>query len=75
MKSVSLTVSGHRYEVKLNDNFADFVITDLQEAGVKLDIDNTPEQLLKAYLELAKKATNCQNELEILIDTLDSISI
>ena len=73
MKKVALTVSGNRYEIKLEDDFADFVNRDLQEAGVALDRDNNPVVLLKAYLRLAKQNNNYEDEIELLIETLDSL--
>ncbi len=73
MKSVALTVSGNRYEIKLEDAFADFVSQDLQEAGVHLHQDNKPDKLLKAYLRLAKQTANYEDEIELLIETLDSL--
>jgi len=73
MKNVALTVSGNRYEIKLEDNFADFVNRDLQEAGINLYQDNKPDKLLKAYLRLAKQATNYEDEIELLIETLDGL--
>jgi len=73
MKNVALTVSGNRYEIKLEDNFADFVNRDLQEAGVNLNTDNQPDKLLKAYLRLAKQANTYEDEIELLIDTLDGV--
>ena len=73
MKNVALTVSGNRYNIKLEDEFADFVNKDLQEAGVNLATDNKPDKLLKAYLRLAKQATSYEQEIELLIETLDSI--
>ncbi len=73
MKNVALTVSGNRYEIKLEDDFADFVNKDLTEAGVNLDQDNQPDKLLKAYLRLAKQATNYEDEIELLIETLDGL--
>jgi hypothetical protein len=73
MKDVGLTVSGNRYNIKLEDEFADFVNKDLKEAGVNLNTDNQPDKLLKAYLRLAKQATNYESEIELLIETLDSI--
>ena len=73
MKHVALTVSGNRYNIKLEDEFADFVNKDLQEAGVNLATDNKPDKLLKAYLRLAKQATSYEQEIELLIETLDSI--
>ena len=73
MKNVALTVSGNRYEIKLEDSFADFVNKDLQEAGVNLSTDNKPDKLLKAYLRLAKQVTAHEDEIELLIETLDGL--
>jgi len=73
MKIVGLTISGNRYEVKLDDEFADFIINDLKDAGVNLNTDNKPDKLLKAYLKLAKQATSYESEIEMLIETLDAL--
>ena len=73
MKNVALTVSGNRYEIKLEDGFADFVNKDLTEAGVNIHTDNQPDKLLKAYLRLAKQATSYEDEIELLIETLDGL--
>ncbi|MDM5271427.1 hypothetical protein PGH07_04490 [Sulfurovum sp. zt1-1] len=74
MKQVGLTISGNRYNISLEDDFADFVYKDLEEAGVELFKDNKPDALLRAYLRLAKQATSYENEIELLIETLDSLS-
>ena len=73
MKNVALTVAGNRYEVKLEDDFADFVHKDLEAAGVNLNTDNKPDKLLKAYLRLVKKTIDYENEIELLIDTLEEL--
>jgi hypothetical protein len=73
MKNVGLTVCGNRYEIKLEDEFADFVNKDLQAAGINLHTDNKPDKLLKAYLKLAKQANSYEQEIELLIETLDSL--
>jgi hypothetical protein len=73
MKSVGLTVCGNRYEIKLEESFADFVNKDLQEAGVNLHTDNKPDKLLKAYLRLAKQAASYEKEIELLIETIDGL--
>jgi len=73
MKAVALTIMGTRYEVKLDDEFADFVMRDLQESGVSLQTDNKPDKLLKAYLKLAKQSASYESEIEMLIETLDSL--
>ncbi|RLA69756.1 MAG: hypothetical protein DRG30_09850 [Epsilonproteobacteria bacterium] len=73
MKRVALTVSGSRYEIKLEDEFADFVNADLQDAGMELDRDNSPSALLRAYLRLAKQNNSYEDEIELLIETLDGM--
>jgi len=73
MKNVALTISGNRYEIKLEDEFADFVNKDLVKSGVNLNTDNKPDKLLKAYLRLAKQATSYEDEIELLIETLDAL--
>jgi hypothetical protein len=73
MKAVGLTISGNRYEVKLDDEFADFVIADLKSTGINLHTDNKPDKLLKAYLKLAKQAASYESEIEMLIETLDAL--
>ena len=74
MKQVGLTISGNRYNINLEDDFADFVYKDLEEAGVELFKDNKPDALLRAYLRLAKQATSYENEIELLIETLEGLS-
>jgi len=73
MKNVALTISGNRYEIKLDDAFANFVNKDLAEAGISPDTDNQPDKLLKAYLRLAKRSTSFEDEIELLIETLDGL--
>ncbi|MDQ1325113.1 MAG: hypothetical protein QG564_237 [Campylobacterota bacterium] len=73
VKNVGLTISGKRYEIRLEDDFADFINRDLKEAGVELHKDNAPDKLLKAYLRLAKQATSYEEEIELLIETLEGL--
>jgi len=73
MKQVGLTISGNRYNINLEDDFADFVYRDLKAAGVELFKDNKPDALLRAYLRLAKQATSYENEIEMLIETLEGL--
>ena len=74
MKQVGLTISGKRYNISLEDKFADFVSKDLQDAGVELHKDNKADALLKAYLRLAKQANSYEDEIETLIETIDGLS-
>ncbi|SFV53433.1 hypothetical protein MNB_SV-9-885 [hydrothermal vent metagenome] len=71
MKKVSLSISGKRYEVNLDEEFADFVLEDMKNAGISEELDNQPALLLKAYLKLAYKNSNYEEEIELLIETLD----
>ncbi len=73
MKKIAFTIAGTRYEVKLEDDFADTVTKDLKEAGVSMERDNTPAALVKAYLRLAKLNNSYEDEIELLIETLDSL--
>lgn len=74
MKQVGLTISGNRYNINLEDDFADFICEDLEAAGVELFKDNKPDALLRAYLRLAKQANSYENEIELLIETLEGLS-
>ncbi|MEA3491600.1 MAG: hypothetical protein U9R27_06835 [Campylobacterota bacterium] len=73
MKKVSFTIAGTRYEIKLEDEFADIIQKDLDEAGMLKDRDNAPAPLLKAYLRLAKLNNSYEDEIELLIETLDGL--
>jgi len=73
MTAVGLTVSGNRYEVKLEDEFAEFIVKDLEASGINMHTDNKPDKLLQAYLRLAKQANSYEEEIELLIETLDSL--
>jgi hypothetical protein len=73
MKKIAFTIAGTRYEVKLEDEFADTVTKDLKEAGVSMERDNTPAALVKAYLRLAKLNNSYEDEIELLIETLDGL--
>lgn len=73
MKQVALTISGNRYKIELDDDFADFVNKDLQDAGINIFQDNKPDKLLKAYLRLAKQTTSYEDEIELLIETLEGL--
>ncbi len=73
MKKIAFTIAGTRYEVKLEDDFANTVTTDLEAAGLSMERDNTPAALVKAYLRLAKLNNSYEDEIELLIETLDGL--
>jgi hypothetical protein len=71
MKKVGVTFCSKRYEINLDDAFAEFVEADLKNAGVDFSIDNRPEALLRAYLRLAKQMSEIERALQKLADRLD----
>lgn len=73
MEKVAFTIARTRYEVKLEDDFAQAVTKDLEAAGVSMERDNTPAALVKAYLRLAKLNSSYEDEIELLIETLDGL--
>jgi hypothetical protein len=73
MKKVGITIAGNRYEVKLEENFAAFVEKDLVASGINLHTDNKPEKILKAYLKIAQQTTSYEDEIELLIETLEAL--
>jgi len=73
MKKIAFTIAGTRYEVKLEDDFAQLVTKDLEAAGISMERDNTPAALVKAYLRLAKLNNSYEDEIELLIETLDGL--
>ena len=71
MKKISLKVAGQKYEVELEESLAQFVDHNLNEAGVNLAIDNTPDKLLKAYLRLAKEVCDFEDSIENIINQME----
>lgn len=71
MKTLSLSVLGTRYDVRLEDGFADFIFQEFQEVGLDTTLDNKPEKLLQAYLRLAKQQYIHDDEIEKFIKQFD----
>ncbi len=73
MKEVAVTINGTRYKAKkLDDSFANFVLDNLHEAGISFERDNSPEQIFAAYLRLAGKVHNLEQELDDIIKEIES---
>jgi hypothetical protein len=72
MKDVSVTIDGGRYKAKnLNDNFADFVESDLKSSNVFLDRDNSAEAMFIAYLRLANRWHNYEKEIDDILSDIE----
>ncbi len=72
MKKVGVTIGGKRYTAKLDDAFADFVMQDLEEAGINFMADNKPHILFKAYLRIAMQMSQCEEEIAKLTEMIEN---
>jgi len=63
MKKVVFSVAGRRFDVELEDTFAQYIMQDLFENNVVSDRDNEPTKLLQLYLKSMKR--NFDNEEQI----------
>jgi hypothetical protein len=67
MKKVTFSVTGKRYEVELESDFAMFVEKRLQEANISSDRSSDIPKLLNIYLQALKQNFDTQKEIEELI--------
>ena len=70
---LTVSIKGLRIKAKKLDNdFYDFLIKDLEKSGIDLNRDNSIEALFTAYLRLAAKAYNYDKEIESIIKEIES---
>jgi len=70
---LTVSIKGLRIKAKKLDNdFYEFIKSDLEESGVFLEQDNSIESLFTAYLRLAAKAHNYDREIESIIKEIES---
>jgi len=67
VKKVSFSISGKRYEVELENNFAMFVMEKLKESNISADKDNDIPKLLNVYLQALKQNYDTQKQIEELL--------
>jgi len=67
VKKVSFSISGKRYEVELDNNFAMFVMEKLEESNISSERDNDVPKLLNVYLQALKQNYDTQREIEELL--------
>jgi len=60
MKKISFSISGRRFNVELDDDFAQYVLKKLFENNIFEDRDNDTPKFLGAYLKSLKE--NYQND-------------
>ncbi len=64
MKKIIFTVGGRRFEVELDDNFAQYVSQDLSVNNIALDRNNDATKLLQLYLKALKKNHDMDEQIK-----------
>ena len=72
MKKVIFTIEGRRFEIELENAFADFVEANLKEQEIAQDRNNEASQFIKAYLNVLKENYEAGKQIKILLNKLDS---
>jgi len=74
MRRVELSISNLRIKTKeLDELLADYIEDSLKDGGLSLRTDNPAEKLFIAYLKLANKCHNMEQEINQLADSLEDI--
>jgi len=63
MEKVIFSIAGRRFDVELEEVFAQYIKQDLFDNNITSDRDNDPTKLLQLYLKAMKK--NFENEEQI----------
>ena len=72
MRDIALTIDGTRYRAKnLDESFADFIESDLSDADMHLDRNNTAEQMFHAYLRLASRWYHYEKEIDQILHEIE----
>ncbi len=71
MKKVVFTIASRRFEVDLDNDFADFLSKNLQENQVSLDEDNEISQLLQLYLKAVHKEYRAEEQIRTIINKIE----
>ncbi|WP_345970767.1 MULTISPECIES: hypothetical protein [Sulfurimonas] len=69
-KKVSLTVNRSRFDIDLDDAFADFLLEQLDK-DFKLDANNDLKILLQAYVRKNYELFELESRLETILATVD----
>ncbi len=75
MKKVAFSIEGRRFEVELEDGFADYLEEDLLQNQIVLDRNNGVSLLLRAYLKALKQDYDSQNQIEEMISHISTFSV
>ena len=69
-KKVSLTVNRSRFEIDLDDDFADYLLKELKK-DFKFDANNDLKVLLHAYVKKQSEVFEQEKKIFKLIKTID----
>ena len=58
MKKISFSISGRRFKIELDNDFAKYVLDKLAENSITHDRDNDTPKLITAYLRALKENYN-----------------
>ncbi|OQX60389.1 MAG: hypothetical protein B5M52_00240 [Helicobacteraceae bacterium 4484_230] len=68
-KKISLTVNGSRFDIDLEDDFADYLNTQLKK-DFSLDSNNELKKLLQAYVRRSHELFEQEKKISGMIDLL-----
>jgi len=68
MKKVIFTLEGKRFEIELENDFADYVTENLRENEIAFNRNNEASIFLKAYLKVMKQNHETEKQIKILIN-------
>ena len=68
MKKVIFSLEGKRFEVELENSFADYVQQHLVENGIESDRNNEASKLLQLYLKSLKRNFDTEKQIQILLN-------
>lgn len=70
MKKVTFTLEGKRFEVELENDFANYIQRELVENGIAFDRSNPASHLLKLYLKAMKNNYQTEKQIETLLNNI-----
>ena len=70
MKTVIFSLDGKRFEVELENNFADYVQDHLSENGIAFDRNNEISKLLQLCLKTLKHNYDTEEQIKILLSNV-----
>jgi len=72
-KKLEVIISGEMYEVRLDDEFATFVMQELEHSGVSLHHNNPLKSFFSAYLSAVKKLSAYEKGIETILSEIENI--